>query len=133
MKNSILIIAFLLSTFSFAQKSTKISTIDFVQVLNDNKKEVVFYYENNWEILRKMAVKKKYIHSYQLLETNSTKDAPFSFMLITTYKNKLQFDNREIHFRELIKAKGKLRLLNNKKPEVFRKTIFGKDVYHIED
>lgn len=133
MKKTTTIILLLFYIHLFAQKSTKISTIDFVQVLNDNKKEVVFYYENNWEILRKMAVKKKYIHSYQLLETNSTKDAPFSFMLITTYKNKQQFDNREKHFRELIKAKGKLRLLNDKKPEVFRKTIFGKDVYHIEN
>ena len=115
-----------------SQENTKISTIDFVQILNNNKKEVVYYYENNWKILRKMAIKKNYIDSYQLLETKPTKDAPFSFMLITTYKNKKQFDTREKHFEELIKAKGKLQLLNSKKPGEFRKTIFGKDVYHKE-
>ncbi|NVK52421.1 MAG: hypothetical protein HWD85_05760 [Flavobacteriaceae bacterium] len=117
---------------AFAQKEVKISTVDFIQILNNNKKEVLFYYQNNWEELRKKAVKKSYIDSYQLLETTPTKDAPFSFMLITTYKNKAQFDKREAHFQELIKAQGKLKLLNNKKPKEFRKTIFGKDVYHRE-
>jgi hypothetical protein len=116
----------------FGQKNEKISTIDFVKIVNNNKKEVVFYYQNNWEVLRKMAIKKGYIDSYQLLETKPTKDAPFSFMLITTYKNKAQFDKREPHFQELIKAKGKLKLLNNKKPREFRKVIFGKDTYHRE-
>ena len=126
----ILSCSFCLTTF--CQKNTKISTIDFIQILKNNKKEVEFYYQSNWEVLRKMAMKKNYIDSYQLLETKPTKDAPFSFMLITTYKDKAQFDQREPHFQELIKAKGKLKLLNNKKPAEFRKTIFGKDVYHRE-
>ena len=86
-------------TILSAQKNTKISTIDFVQVLNNNKKEVVFYYENNWEILRKMAIQKNYIDSYQLLETSPTKNAPFSFMLITTYKNKSNLRREKNTFR----------------------------------
>ena len=132
MRKIITICLLFFCTILSAQKNTKISTIDFVQILNNNKKEVVFYYENNWEILRKMAIKKNYIDSYQLLETSATKNAPFSFMLITTYKDKKQFEKREKHFEELIKKKGKLRLLNEKKPNDFRKTIFGKDVYHKE-
>ena len=132
MKKITFLFSILFCTISFAQKNTKISTIDFVQVLNNNKKEVLFYYKNNWEILRKTAIKKSYINSYQLLETVPTKDAPFSIILITTYKNKCQFELKEKHFEELIKAKGKLKLLNDKKPGEFRKTIFGKDVYHRE-
>lgn len=132
MKKQILFLFIIITSFSFAQKNTKISTIDFVQVINNNKKEVIYYYRNNWKVLRKMAIKKDYIDSYQLLETTPTKEAPFSFILITTYKNKVQFNKREKHFQELIKAKGKLELLNNKKPKEFRKTIFGKDVYHRE-
>lgn len=129
----IIVLAFMVFCATvFGQKNEKISTIDFVKIVNNNKKEVVFYYQNNWEVLRKMAIKKGYIDSYQLLETKPTKDAPFSFMLITTYKNKAQFDKREPHFQELIKAKGKLKLLNNKKPREFRKVIFGKDTYHRE-
>ena len=132
MKKLILVFLMIVSVNAYSQKNTKISTIDFVQVLNKNKKEVLYYYKNNWEILRKMAVKKDYIHSFQLLKTIPTKEAPFSYILITTYKNKAQFDKREPHFQELIKAKGKLKLLNDKKPGEFRKVLFGKDTYHKE-
>ena len=132
MKKLILVFLMIVSVNAYSQKNTKISTIDFVQVLNNNKKEVLYYYKNNWEILRKMAVTKGYIESYQFLKTTPTKEAPFSFMLITTYKNKAQFDKREPHFQELIKAKGKLKLLNDKKPGEFRKVLFGKDTYHKE-
>ncbi len=133
MKKLILIASILFCTQINAQENTKISTIDFVQTVNNNTKELVYYYQNNWEVLRKMAIKKSYIDSYQFLETKPTAEAPFSFMLITTYKNKTQFDAREEHFQELIKAKGKLELLNTKKPGDFRKTLFSKDVYHKEN
>jgi len=126
------LISVLLCMVSYAQKNTKITTIDFVQILNNNKKEAVYYYRNNWEMLRKMAVKKDYIHSYKRLETKPTKEAPFSFMLVTTYKTQKQFMEREKHFQELIKTKGKLKLLNNKKPDEFRKTVFTKEAYHTE-
>ena len=132
MKKTILATALFLCLQINAQENTKISTIDFVQIINNNKKEAIYYYQNNWEVLRKMAVKKDYIRSYQLLKTIPTKEAPFSFMLITTYKNKMQFDKREKYFEELIKEKGSLELLNAKKPGDFRKTLFSKVVYHKE-
>ena len=133
MKKLIIIFSILFCTQINAQENTKISTIDFVQTVNNNTKELVYYYQNNWEVLRKMAIKKSYIDSYQFLETKPTTEAPFSFMLITTYKDKTQFDAREKHFQELIKAKGKLDILNTKKPGDFRKTLFSKDVYHKEN
>ena len=126
------LIIFIFTSSIYSQENTKISTLDFVQILNNNKKEVLYYYQNNWEILRKKAIKKNYILSYQLLETTPTNEAPFTFILITTYRNKVQFSKREFHFQELIKTNGKLKLLNHKKPAEFRKTIFGKDVYHKE-
>ncbi len=105
----------------------RISTIDFVQILNNNKKEALFYYQNNWKILRVQALQKGHILSYQFLETPSTKENPFNFMLITTYANQQQYDKREEHFAALIKAQNVLKLLNTKKPGEFRKVIFGKD------
>jgi len=110
------------------QHDDRISTIDFVQVLNYNEAEVKYYYQNNWTILRKMAIEKGYIHSYEILEVPTSEDAPFQLMLKTTYSNKKQYDAREEHFGELIKARGDLRLLNDKKPGEFRKTLFGKDM-----
>lgn len=111
----------------FSQQSTRISTVDFVQILNENREEAMFYYEYNWKILRVMAMKKKYIHSFEIMETSYSEAAPFHFMLITTYATKEQYEQREKHFQELIKQKGELQLLNNKKPAEFRKNLFHKE------
>ena len=106
----------------------KISTIEFVQVQNGNKSEARYYFENNWKALRVNAMKKNYIHRFQLLETEHSEEAPFDFMLMTTYTNKEQFDQREANFGELIEASGGLKLLNDKQPKEFRKSYFSKDV-----
>lgn len=110
-----------------AQQNEKISTIEFVQVVNNNFEEAKFYYLNNWKVLREMAVEKMYIDSYQLLETPFSEDAPFQIILVTTYLNKVQYDQREKTFSELIEEKGGLKLMNEKKPVEFRKSLFAKD------
>lgn len=129
MKNYILLIVLVVSSLSFAQVDDRLTTIEFVEVLNNNKEEALFYFQNNWKVLRDKAVEKNYIHSYQLLETpTSDDDAPFQIILLTTYLNKAQYESREDHFQELIKEKGELKLLNNKKPVEFRKSLFSKDM-----
>lgn len=105
--------------------------MDFVQIQNNLSSEAMHYYENNWKALRDQALKKNYIDSYKLLKNEYTEEAPFHLILITTYKNKTQFDKREIHFQELIKSHGELRLLNDKQPVEFRKTLFGTDAKHL--
>ena len=115
-----------------AQSDTRISTIEFVQILDDNKEEALFYYQNNWKVLREMAVKKSYIDSFELLEVEFTEDQPYHIILMTTFANKDQFEKREEYFEELIKAKGPLRLLNEKKPSEFRKNLYLKErVMHL--
>jgi len=106
------------------QYDDRISTIDYVRFLNDNKEEVVYYYQNNWKVLREMAIEKGYIDSFQILELQPQEGLPFQLMLITTYPDKAKYDLRENHFTELIKEKGPLKLLNDKKPEEFRKSFF---------
>lgn len=128
MKNSLLLVALAFSYLSFGQIDDKLTTIEFVEIVNNNKKEALFYFQNNWKVLRDMAVKKEYIHSYQFLETPASETEPFEIMLITTYKNKSQYELREKHFQELIKEKGDLKLLNDKKPGEFRKSLFVKDM-----
>ncbi|MEM8569141.1 MAG: hypothetical protein AAGF85_21980 [Bacteroidota bacterium] len=115
-----------------AQSDTRISTIEFVQILDDNREEALFYYQNNWKVLREMAVKKGYIDSFGLLDVEFTEDQPYHITLMTTFANKDQFEKREQHFEELIKAKGPLRLLNEKKPGEFRKNLYLKErVMHL--
>ena len=111
-----------------AQENDKISTLDFVQILDGHREEVVFYYENNWKVLRKTAIERDYIHSYDVLETPFSEEAPFELVLITTYKDNVQYELREEHFRKLISEKGELKLLNNKKPNEFRRVLYNKEM-----
>ena len=120
----------LMAKCCFAQE---ISTIDFVQVLEDNEKEAIYYYKHNWEVLREMAQDKGYIQSYQFLKTEYTEEAPFHLMLVTTYANEKQYEIRELHFAEVIKEKGSLELMNNKKPDEFRRTLFSKEARNIKN
>ncbi len=129
MKILIIVLLVPLTSLSFnsSQKGTRITTIDFVQILNGNSEETTYYYENNWKLLRDKAVKKGYIESFQLLETPFSEDAPFHIMLITTYPNQDQYDLREDNFAILIEEKGPRRLLNDKQPSEFRKLVFSKE------
>ena len=130
-----LLILLLVSNFtlSFAQHNERISTIDFIEVLNDNHDETLFYYQNNWQQLRIKALEKGYINNFELLETKPTEESPYSFILITTYANQEQYDQREKHFQELMAQKSGLKLLNDKQPKDFRQTSRGHDmVKHIK-
>ena len=129
----LIIIFFVILGAGFSQSNEKISTMDFVKILNNNKEETLYYYHNNWKQLRIKAIEKGYISQFQLLETKASKDAAFEIVLITTYPNKKQFDLREKNFQSLIKERGGLLLLNEKKPSDFRKVIFGKEkLKHLE-
>ena len=127
MRTLLLLIVLSVNSPGYGQQNDRISTIDFVQVLNENKAEAVYYYQHNWKVLRNMALENDYIHSFQILETPFTEEQPFELMLITTYANKKQYDLREDHFRTLIQEIGELKLLNEKKPAEFRKTLFSKE------
>lgn len=128
MRNLLLLIILSISSISYAQQYDRLSTIDFVQILNNNKDEAVYYYENNWKILRDMALEKSYIDSYQILEAPDGEKESFQLILITTYANKEAYDLKEPHFDEVIKEKGELDLMNEKKPNEFRKTMFRKEM-----
>lgn len=115
------------SSMAIAQEDSRITSLDFVQVLNENHAEALYYYQQNWQKLRETALVKNYIHAFQLLQTEPSEEAPFHFILITTYANAQQFEKREEHFGELIKERGKLKLLNAKEPGTFRKILFSKE------
>ena len=129
----ILFLAFLgLSSQSFAQKDQRITTIDYVQVLNGNRAETLHYYQHNWKLLREKAVKRKFLHSYELLETQPTEERPYQFILVSTYENQAQYDKREDNFAELIEERGPRNLLNEKQPAEFRKIVGQDKVKHWE-
>lgn len=130
---TILVILIALCNLTYAQERTRISSIDFVQVLNDNHEEALYYYQNNWRWLRELAVEKGYIAAYEFYQVERTKETPYDLILITVYRDKSQSDLREENFAELIELKGDLRLINEKQPKEFRKLLAGHDeAFHLK-
>ena len=127
-RNLILLVTIFSTSICHAQSSHRISSMDFIEIVNENENEALFYYQKNWKVLRQMALKKNYIASFEILKDASEEKSSFDLILITTYADKEQFDKREEHFQELIKEKGSLELLNDKKPATFRKTVLSKDL-----
>lgn len=126
MRNVILgfvFIAFAIGTQ--AQKNNTITTFEQINVINNHVEEAKYYYQNNWKVLRDMALEKEYIDSYNLLFSEEG-EVPH-FILLTSYKDKEQFDSREAHFSELIASLGDLKLLNDLQPSDFRKSVFGSE------
>ena len=121
-----LLITCLISSSTFGQGSGKISTMDFIQIQKGYKAEALFFYRNNWKELREEAENNGYIDSFLLLETRATEDAPFHIVLITTYSNNEQYQEREDNFAELMEGSTGPKLLNNVSPKVFRKKLFSK-------
>ncbi|NNF18590.1 MAG: hypothetical protein HKN61_02340 [Flavobacteriaceae bacterium] len=115
-----------------AQSDEKISSMDFVKILDGNIEEARYYYQNNWRVLRKIAREKGYIHSYEVLERSAADSGQYDLVLITTYANRAQFEKREDHFQEIIKERGGLKLLNDKEPAEFRETLYSEDLQHWE-
>ena len=127
-KNGLIALTMGLVFFTYGQSSgEKISTMDFVQILGDQREETIYYYENNWKVHRENALKKGYIDSYQLLEVPKGEDLAFEIILITTYTNLEQYEQREDNFGTLIEAHGGRRLLNEKQPTQFRNILFSRD------
>ena len=110
-----------------------IDIVEFVKVVNGNRDEARYYYENNWRVYREAAVKRGIIDSFEYIET-ATKDAAFDIILITRYANEEQFKNSEKAFEPLLKElrpKGPL-LRGTLKPEAFRQIVYsytGKSIF----
>jgi len=126
-----LVISFFLVFTGFlgsAQQNSSVSVMDFVKVKDGKKAEAIFYYENNWKLYRDIAIKKKVITSYQLVEAVTDSLNNFDLILITTYADSAQYLKSEENFRDIIKSvrpDGPI-LLNESKPADFRKNVFAK-------
>lgn len=120
------LLAFLLlgSMLLHGQHESHISTIEFVEILNNNRAEALFYFKNNWKVLREKALSQNLISGFQLMENKKSEAAPFDLMLMTRYATNKQYLDREKSFQVLISESGGLQLMNDKKPSEFRKSVF---------
>jgi hypothetical protein len=104
-----------------------VTVMDFVKVKDGHLAETLFYYEHNWKLYRDTAVSKGYIQSYRM-EQVIHDTAAFDIVLITEYKDSLQYSKSEVNFREIINAlrPGGPLLMNTLQPVEFRKNLFMK-------
>lgn len=98
----------------------------FVEILDNNKEEAIFYYQNNWGAIADLAIEKGLMESHQILETPYSKEEPYHLILIVTFFNEEQYDNRDKPYFELLKEVGPEKLLNDKTPDEFRKELHKK-------
>jgi hypothetical protein len=101
-------------------------TVDLVKVLNGNKQEAVYYYENNWKQHRIKALDRGFISSYRLLVRTSD-DGNTDILLITGYASESQYEAREENFAVVMHdpQRDGPDLLNEKPPGEFREVFDG--------
>lgn len=112
---------------SFSASTQTLQVMDFVKIKDGHTTEAVFYYEHNWKLFRDSALQKGYIQSYRV-ELVVADTAAFDLVLITEYKDSLQYSYSENNFREIIAAlrpDGPL-LINKLQPADFRQNLFVK-------
>ncbi len=106
-----------------------VAVTELVKVLGGNRTEAVFYFRNNWFALREEAVKRGFIESFEMQvadrSLNPGDGGGPDIVLITRYKNDLQFRQSEYNFQKLIKEmrpEGPM-LASTLKPPEFRQSI----------
>lgn len=117
-------------TRSMAQENKTVTIMDFVKITEGKKDEAMFFYANNWKVYRDLAIQKNVIRSYELVEAAPDSLNNFNLILITVYKDSVQYAQSEENFRPILKElrpNGPL-LLNGLKPNDFRKNVFVKIV-----
>ncbi len=130
MPRLLLAVSLLLSCLAPAAQSQSratVSSMDFVAVLNNNHAEALYYYQNNWAVMRERAQAHGYIESFQLLQTSADDDAPFHLILITSYPDIEHYENREANFQRIMDKMQGPSFLNDKRPGDFRQVLFSKE------
>ncbi len=116
-----LIFSFALTIFS---QSDIVAVTSIVKIKNEKHAEAAFYYDNNWKVLRKQALQKGYIHSYEFIEARADEKTDFDFITITRFTDQAQYEKAEENFRVLMEPRGGPKLLNDLKPDDFREIVF---------
>lgn len=123
MKTILFLILLTLSVNIYAQ-SEVVTLFEAVKIKNEKRAEALYFYENNWKVLREKALEKGIIHSYEFVVVKPNEKADFDVILITRYKDQAQFEKSEENFRPLLETRGNVKLLNETKPDNFRKSVF---------
>lgn len=124
------IFLFFIQLTAAAQSNTTVTLMDFVKIKPGKTAEAMFFYENNWKPYRDLAIKRKIIHSYEIVKAQPDSVNNFDLILITVYKDSTQHAKSEENFRSILtelRPNGPV-LLNDVKPADFRQNVFARVV-----
>ncbi len=119
---NLLICLLVLPFFGMAQK---VSLVEVVAVPKPMIREAIYFYANNWKVYRDSAIRSGVIVQYSMQESRPDSAGAIQLLLITVYKNEVNFRQSEQLFRGILSAlrpQGPL-LLNEVQPAEFGKTI----------
>lgn len=104
-------------------------TVNYVKANEGQLEDLMQFYHQNWAAARKFAKRKKYIVDYQwfVLPEND----PYQLVLMTKYKDKAQFDQREANFQRVFE-KVKPVLINGKSSSDMRVIVKSEEFYEPE-
>jgi thiol-disulfide isomerase/thioredoxin len=103
----------------------KVAVTEFVKVLGGKNEEAAFFYRNNWMEVRKEAVKRGMIDSFELQFAKPSEAGEYDIALVTRYKDDAQYADAEKNFSLLfqeLRPEGPL-FVSAAKPADFRKSI----------
>jgi len=103
MKIISVIFSSMLISFFIQPKTGSITVTSFVKIKNNRQREALYYFENNWKVLRDIAVSKGFIKSYKLLLNQEDPATNFNLILMTEYADSSQYNLSEERFQKIIK------------------------------
>lgn len=104
-----------------------LSVIDYVKIIDNKEAEAYHFYENNWSEFRRYALANGLISGFRVMKSES---AEYDIILETRYADIAQQDDIEKHFKTWNERNSTPNLLNDLKPDDFRKNIKNETVYH---
>lgn len=118
-----LLLALSLASLCPVAMADTVTVVEGVKILNNNRAEAVFYYQNNWAQFRRDAELQDAISSYELIIASPGSDETVDILLITRFDDADQYAGIEDAYEKIAGGRD-LQLLNDVKPGDFRQNLF---------
>jgi hypothetical protein len=115
--------------FARQGQAQTVSSVDIVKVNSKYQKEAEYFYRENWHAFRKLALEKKIISSYEMMQTSADSTGHYTLILITQYPDSSHYHNREKNFEPIMKSisPNGPKMLNNIDRKQFLQYVDGFD------
>lgn len=126
---TIFLCCFQLALFTPKSQAQTVSSVDIVKVNSKYQKEAEYFYKENWQAFRKMALEKKIISKYEMMQTSADSTGHYTLILITEYPDSLHYNKREKNFEPIMKSisPNGPKMLNNIDRKQFLQFVDGFD------